>query len=136
MTELERGLERLAAGDWAAAKAALATAGDAPEALAALGEAEFWLGDIPTAVELRQRAYLAFRERGELAVAARLALWLAAEYGTLGNAAAASGYLGRAERLIVELGDCPERGWLLLRRSRGAVETAEALAREALTIAQ
>jgi len=136
---LARGLELLEAGDWTAAKSALEGAGDSPGALAALGEAVFWLGDLPHAIELRQRAYLGFRERGELAPAARLALWLAAEHtGALGNAAVGSGWLGRAERVIDELGECRERGWLMLRHSRNASEptVAEQRARDALAIAQ
>ena len=91
------------------------------------------------AVDLRQRAYLAFRDRGDNASAARLALWLAAEHtGALGNEAVGNGWLARAERLIDEIGDCAERGWLLLRRSRSAADpvTAEAIARETLAIAQ
>ena len=73
-----RGTEALVRGDWQAAKDAFAGAGDSPDALAGLGEATFWLGDITAAVEIRQRAYVAYRDHGDSAAAARMALWLAA----------------------------------------------------------
>ncbi|MGZ3426171.1 MAG: LuxR C-terminal-related transcriptional regulator [Polyangia bacterium] len=139
---LARGAELLAGGNWKAAsdefEAALASAPSA-EALAGLGECVFWLGDILRAVDLRQRAYVAFRDRGDDASAARLALWLAAEHtAALGNAAVGNGWLARAERLIEDIGDCVERGWLLLRRSRAASEpeSAEQLAQEAFALAR
>lgn len=141
-SDLERGAALLGAGDWHGAKAlyeASLAATSSPEALVGLADAEFWLGEIQRAVELRERAYLAFRERGDTALAARSALWLATEYSAaLGNDAVSGGWLGRAERLIDEIGPCAERGWLLLRRSRrsGDPAVAEQLAAEALELAK
>ncbi|HEV7554062.1 MAG TPA: hypothetical protein VGO00_01340, partial [Kofleriaceae bacterium] len=133
-----RGTEALVRGDWQAAKDAFGAAGDSPDALAGLGEATFWLGDLAAAVEIRQRAYVGYRDHGDSAAAARMALWLAAEHsGALGNPAVGNGWLARAERLIDELGACVELGWLLLRRSRSSVDptAAEQLARDALALA-
>jgi hypothetical protein len=115
---LTRGAALLAEGDWQAAKDTLGQAGDAPEALSGLGEALFWLGDIPRALALRERAYVAFREGGNKSSAARMALWLATEHTVFGNDAVGNGWLGCADRLIGELGACVERGWLLLCHSR------------------
>jgi DNA-binding NarL/FixJ family response regulator/tetratricopeptide (TPR) repeat protein len=135
---LTRGAALLAEGDWQAAKDTLGQAGDAPEALSGLGEALFWLGDIPRALALRERAYVAFREGGNKSSAARMALWLATEHTVVGNDAVGNGWLGRADRLIGELGACVERGWLLLCHSRRSPDpkAAEPLAREALELAQ
>lgn len=109
------------------------------EALAGLGEALFWLGRLDEAVEFRTRAYLAFRDRGDRAGAARMALWLATQHALgYGNTAVANGWLGRAERLTADLGTCAEQGWILLRRSRstGDAIAAERLALEALEVAR
>jgi DNA-binding CsgD family transcriptional regulator/tetratricopeptide (TPR) repeat protein len=139
---LARGAELLAQGSWREAKEtfeAALRAGESAEALSGLGQAVFWLGDFAEAVELRQRAYAAFREHGDHASAARMALWLAAEYAaSLGNEAVANGWLRRAERLIEELGPSEERGWLLLRQSRRSSDPmlAEQLARAALEVAK
>jgi DNA-binding CsgD family transcriptional regulator len=135
------GARFLAGNDWQAAKDAFEAAllgGESAEALTGLGEAVWWLGDYGRAVELRERAYVAFRDDGDLASAARLAVWLAAQHtGPLGNEAVGNGWLGRAERLIDKLGGCAERGWLLLRRARYSHDplVAGQLADEALDLA-
>jgi DNA-binding NarL/FixJ family response regulator len=136
------GLRQLTAVDWHAAKERYEAAlrdGEDPEDLAGLGEALFWIGDIVRAVELRERAYVLFQERGDAAAAARMALWISQQYGGgLGTPAVANGWLSRAERLVRELGDSPERGWLLLRQSRRAAEPAAAqrLAQQAQALAR
>ena len=138
---LAAGERFLSTADWVAAKAefeaALAKC-ETAEALSGLGYAMFWLGDMERALELRERAYLAFRERGDRVAAARLALWLAREHAAVGTAAVVNGWLGLAERLIGEIGECPERGWLLLRRSRQADDpaVAEEIARQAIDLAR
>jgi DNA-binding NarL/FixJ family response regulator len=131
----------LAEGKWIEARnafeAALA-AGESAQALSGLGEALFYQGDLTRAVELRERAYVAFRNAGDPAAAARMALWLAMQHTAgFSNAAVANGWVGRAERLLDGLGTCAEHGWLILRRSRGASNPAEAeqLALEALSVA-
>jgi DNA-binding CsgD family transcriptional regulator len=137
---LVAGERALAAADWKTAReafgAALAT-GESAEALSGLGYAMFWLGDMPRALELRERAYLAFRERGDRLAAARLAIWLAGEHAAVGNAAVVNGWVARAERLVAEMGDCSERGWLRLRRSRMASDPREAelIARDVIDMA-
>jgi len=134
--------DQLIAVDWNAAKERLEAAlgeRESPENLAGLGEAIFWLGDIARAVELHERAYVLFQERGDAAASARMALWISQQYaGGFGTSAVASGWLGRAESLIAELGPGPERGLLLLRQSRRSPDpsTAERLAQEAMAQAR
>jgi ATP/maltotriose-dependent transcriptional regulator MalT len=139
---LARGHSALASGDWEAARDAFAEAVDAtdsPEALDGLGRSLWWLRDERGAVVQRERAYAGFRRDGELARAARVALWLAREYGlAFGNDAAARGWLARADRLLRDVSPGAEQGWLALVRSESAHDTgtAAALAETALDVAQ
>lgn len=140
-TALGRGHEALASGDWEGAQDAFRDAldsTDSPEALDGLGRALWWLRDERGAVVYRERAYAGFRRDGELARAARVALWLAREYGlAFDNDAAARGWLARAERLLHDVAPGAEQGWLDLARSESAQDAGDAarLARSALDVA-
>jgi DNA-binding CsgD family transcriptional regulator len=135
------GFEALAAGEWERARAAFAAAleaGDSPEALDGLGRALWWLRDAQGAVVNRERAYAGFRRDGELARAARIALWLSREYALVWrNDAAANGWLARAERLLADVAPGSEHGWLELARSEHARDprAAVSLARAAVDVA-
>ena len=90
------------------------------------------------AVVYRERAYAGFRRDGDLARAARIALWLSREYALVwGNTAAANGWLARAERLLATVAPGSERGWLELARSERAGDpaTSAAHARAAFEVA-
>jgi DNA-binding NarL/FixJ family response regulator len=79
-----------------------------------------------------------FRRDGELARAARIALWLSREYAlAFGNDAAASGWLARAERLLRDVAPGAEEGWLDLARSEQTRDADESsrLAAQALDAA-
>ncbi len=140
-TSLAAGYEALASGDWEGARAAFGAALDiaeSPEALDGLSRALWWLREEREAVVYRERAYAGFRRDGELARAARVALWLSREYGlAFGNDAAARGWLQRAERLLEDVAPGTERGWLDLARSEGAryPEEAARAAMSALEVA-
>ena len=118
---IARGYEGLASGDWGAARdgfeSSLAIA-ESPEALDGLGRALWWLREERDAVVHRERAYAAFRREGELARAARIALWLTGALA-FGNAAAAGGWLARAERLLRDVAPGAAQGWLALARGVG-----------------
>jgi DNA-binding CsgD family transcriptional regulator len=140
MTATE-GFEALARADWPAARSALEAAlgdGDeSPEVLDALGRALWWLRDAQGAVVRRERAYAGFRRGGQLARAARVALWLSREYAQVWrNKAASDGWLARASRLLADVAPGAEGGWLALARSERAAEAAAGvdLAAEALEI--
>ena len=97
------GHEALEAGRWAEARAAFEEAlvgtGSA-EALAGLGDALFFLGDIGESVRCRERAYAASRRAGNVPEAIDSAVWLCLVYGmSLGNEAASRGWLARAESM-------------------------------------
>jgi DNA-binding NarL/FixJ family response regulator len=135
------GHEALASGEWAAARAAFDAAlavEELPEALDGLGRALWWLRESEQAVVYRERAYSGFRRDGQLARAARIALWLSREYALVwGNEAAANRWLARAERLLADVAPDAERGWLELARAERAREPAamERLAASALEVA-
>ncbi len=138
---IAEGYEALASGNWAAARAAFEAAlarEEFPEALDGLGRALWWLRKSEQAVVYRERAYSGFRRDGQLARAARIALWLSREYALVwGNEAAANGWLARAERLLADVAPDAERGWVELARSERAREPAAAgpLAASALEVA-
>jgi hypothetical protein len=96
-TGVAEGHGALASGEWAAARAAFEAAlavEEVPEALDGLGRALWWLRESEQAVVYRERAYSGFRRDGQLARAARIALWLSREYSLVwGNEAAAGGWL-------------------------------------------
>ena len=138
---LARGHEALASGNWDDARGAFQEAldlTDSPEALDGLGRALWWLREERAAVVHRERAYAGFRRDGELARAARVALWLSREYGlAFDNDAASRGWLARAERLLRDVAPGAERGWLDLTRSEAARDaaTGASLASNALEVA-
>ena len=139
---LAEAAEALAAADWKRARelyqAALEDDGESPEALDGLGLSLWWLGEHDRAVELRRRAYTGFRRRGDAKRAAWLAAYIAGESRIAGDRAAANGWLARAERLLDGAGDCSERGWIEVERSKRAPDPhgAEQHAARAVAIAQ
>lgn len=139
---LSAGAEALRAGDWLSARDSFRAAlerGETPEALAGLGEALWWLGETQPSVEYRERAYTGFRRRGEHAQAVNLALALSIHYeASVGNAAAAAGWLARAKRLVEETSLEGFGGWIALFEAgeAGDLAAVEARTREALAIAR
>ena len=135
------GQAALASGSWEEARSqftsALASA-ELPEALEGLGLAAWWLDDGALTLDARERAYRAYRERGDARSAARVAIWLVWDYLAFrGEFAVASGWLERARRLLDGLEQTPEYGWLLVREGEVAIfrshdpSAAQGLARRA-----
>src|SRR5512146_100351 len=112
------GRDALAAGRWADARASFEAALGQQEtagALAGLSEALWWLGETEAAIRHGERAYAAFRRRPDHVQAALAAIHLYFLYRiSLGNTAAARGWLGRLARLVDDSGLAPLTGWVLL----------------------
>ena len=129
-------------GDWAAARASFDCVlenGESAEALLGLSDALWWLGDTEGAVRCGERAYAALRRRRDLVSASLAAVTLYFHYRvSLGNAAAAQGWLGRAARLVEEFELAPLRGWVLLMRAHNTRDphAAERWARDARDLAR
>jgi DNA-binding CsgD family transcriptional regulator len=131
----------LARADWEAARSLYRAALEldpSAEALDGLGQALWWVGETDEAVELRSRAFAAFRRRGDVDRAGYLASYLAAEYRIAGNASLGKGWLGRAERLLAGAPECSAHGWLHIELSKRAPDPPEEErhAREAAEIAR
>lgn len=116
----------------------LAEQDDADTRLAA-GLVDYVLAQFTDADTHLQTAYLAYKRSGDRRRAAVAAAHLARlEYDGLGNMQAASGWLGRAQRLIASEPRCPELGWVLLSRVGCSFVDNDELdrnAREALELA-
>src|SRR5262249_515982 len=121
---LAAGREALSRGQWEQAFAYFEVASErscSAEAIEALGTAAWWLDNGQLAMESREHAYRLYRERGDAAAAARMAIWLGWDsLAFRGEPAVARGWLQRAHRLLEGLGDVPERGWLAIREGEFA----------------
>ena len=108
----------LASGGWGEARERYEAAldlGESAEALEGLAVAAWWLDDVDSAISARERAYVLRCEQGQTVEAARLAGFLAWDYGAMRGAnAVANGWLRRARRLVAELRPSAEQAWLPL----------------------
>ena len=146
-TAREEGRSALARGAWEDAVQALRTAVEEhPEDAAAwesLGIAHGWLQETDDAVEARQRAFALYRERGDDAASARVALELANDFFEVrGEPAVANGWFQRARRLLQDLPPCQEHALLkvwdayMALTSQGDPVAAEAHAAEGVSVAR
>ena len=106
----------LARGAWEEARAVFERAlevRETVEALDGLGWAAWWVEDVPTCLDARERAYRLCRREGEVRRAGMLAIWLANDHMVLrGERAIASGWFRRAARILEGAEPCAEHGWL------------------------
>jgi DNA-binding CsgD family transcriptional regulator len=65
-------------------------------------------------MRILERAGHEYEESGEIRPAARCAFWIGISFALRGEIGPATGWLGRAQRLLEPEGDCVERGYLLL----------------------
>jgi DNA-binding CsgD family transcriptional regulator len=80
---------------------------------AAWADAAWWLGRVDESVAAYDRAFRSYLEAGSPRSAAMTALGIAATFFLRGDAAAGSGWLGRAVDLVAELPECPEQAYLV-----------------------
>ena len=125
---------KLGQGDWSGARElyeqALA-AEETADALEGFAVASWWQDDVSEAIEARERAYVLRRDSGQTLEAARVAGFLAWDYGAMrGINAVANGWLQRARRLVEELPASAEHAWLPLIEASFHLDTdAEAVLR-------
>lgn len=126
----------LAAGAWVTARTCFEQSlqqEETPDGYFGLGTALWWLGETDAAITALRRAYGGFYRRSDAGSAAVAALELCLMSGaSLGNLAAARGWMGRLARLIDEHDLTPMRGWLTLCRATHANEAADANGAELL----
>jgi DNA-binding CsgD family transcriptional regulator len=142
--DLERARALYREGAWLAAYDALSAADAAApldrEDLGLLAVACYMLGRDDEYLAVREREHQAYLDAGEPLRAARVAFWIVMFLFIDGQIGRATGWLGRAQRLI-EGHDCVERGYFLMptafqREAMGDFEGAAATAGEAAAIAQ
>jgi DNA-binding CsgD family transcriptional regulator/predicted negative regulator of RcsB-dependent stress response len=128
---LADGRSALKAGRWEEARTAFTAAlahGEPPAALQGLGEVLWWLGEPQASLAYHRRAYVAYQRLGDVTGAGRSAISVMDRYASnFGNAAAAAGWLARAERLIADIDHHPLRRWLSLIRIHHSPESALAI---------
>ena len=139
---LRQGWEALRAADWQTAQSCFEQAlgeAESAEALDGLSQATHFLREYDRAIELKERAFAAYRQAADPVKAADTARWLAFLHGTyLGNYAVASGWMERAGSLLQGVDECAAHGWLVLDRAVFAASAAdrEKCAVSALAIAR
>jgi ATP/maltotriose-dependent transcriptional regulator MalT len=101
---------------WAEARAAfreaLARGSLDADDLSALANCAWWLGDLDEALPALQGVYRAYLDAGEPGQAALAAMDIAYTLALRGEEAQATGWLGRAARLLEDRPDSLERGYL------------------------
>lgn len=80
--------------------------------LDAYGETAWWMGRLGEAIEVRERAFAAHKAAGDPRRAAATALALASDYSHRLESPVASGWVRRAERLLRDLPESREHGYL------------------------
>jgi DNA-binding CsgD family transcriptional regulator len=144
--ELGRGRESYARRAWMDAYRSLSQADQAaplePEDLELLATAAFMLGRDDDCLSSLERAHHAYLDAGEAMRAVRCAFWLVINLALGGEMSRATGWLGRAQRLVErDGGDCVERGYLLVpimlrHEAAGDWEAAYAAAADAAEIGE
>jgi DNA-binding CsgD family transcriptional regulator len=116
--ELERGRAAYAKRAWLEAHDALTAVyerdGLAPEDLELLSICAFMLGRDDDSNAWLERAHQRFLEAGEERRAARSAIWIGLNLASRRQIGPATGWLGRARRILENEDECAEHGYLLL----------------------
>ena len=146
LDELHRGRESYARRAWRDAYASLSRADRTVplggEDLELLATTAFMLGRDDEAVGGLERAHHAYLQRGETVRAVHCAIWVCLNLATRGEVGPASGWLGRAQRLLGSgAAESAQSGYLLLPRvfqheAAGDFATAAGIAAEAAAIGE
>ena len=116
--EIERGRDAYARSEWETAYESLARADQleplAAEDLELLATSVYMLGREDEWMQTLERAYHRRAGDGETRRAARCAFWIGMHLVLRGQMGPGTGWLGRAQRLIEQEGECVERGYMLM----------------------
>ena len=116
--ELQRGRDAYARRAWLDAHERLTSVHgrqplEAPD-LELLATTAFMLGRDDDTVAWLERAHQQYLDDGLTLPAVRCAAWIVMNLAIRGEIGPATGWLGRAQRLLADEGECAERGWLLI----------------------
>ena len=117
--DLERGRESYSSSAWTSAHESFSRADRldplAAEDLESLATSAYMLGRDDEAMQVLERAYRGYSEGGESRRAVRCAFWIGIQLALRGETGPATGWLGRAQRLLErEEGECVEQGYMLM----------------------
>jgi DNA-binding CsgD family transcriptional regulator len=117
--QLERGREAYSTSAWKDAYESLSSADQAsplaPADLELLATAVYMLGREDEWMQILERACQHYSDAGVLPRAARCAFWIGMHLAIRGEMGPATGWLGRAQRLVErEEGECVEQAYLLM----------------------
>ena len=133
---LREGDEAIAAAQWERARTCLERVledGESPEALTGLSKIAMIDREYDRAIELKERAFEAYKRAGQLAAASDSATWVTFMYAAYhGNLSVALGWKERAATVLEGVEECAAHGWLKLLDAPFARDAAE---REQLAVA-
>ena len=117
--DLQRGRESYSSSAWASAYEQFSRADQlarlAAEDLELLATSAYMLGREDEWMQVLERAYRRYVERAEGRRAVRCAFWIGIVLALRGEMGPATGWLGRAQRLLErEAGECVEQGYMLM----------------------
>jgi DNA-binding CsgD family transcriptional regulator len=143
---LERGREAYSSSAWAAAYESLARADQLAPLAAAdlerLATSAYMLGREEEWRQVLERAFRVHSEGGETRRAVRCAFWIGIQLALRGEMGPATGWLGRAQRMLErEQDECVEQGYMLMpvvfqHEAEGDLEGAAATAAAAVEIGE
>jgi DNA-binding CsgD family transcriptional regulator len=144
--DLERGRESYSSSAWATAYESLSRADQleplAPADLELLATSAYMLGREGEWMQVLERAYRGHSDGAEARRAVRCAFWIGIQLALRGEMGPATGWLGRAQRLLErEPGECVEQGYMLIpvvfqHEAEGDWEGASATAASAADIGE
>ncbi len=86
---------------------------ESPEVLECLGNAAWWLDDAETTFTSREKAFHLYRGEGNSRAASRVAITIAYDYFSFrGDYALSNGWSRRANRLLENVDESAEHGWI------------------------
>ena len=141
--ELERGREAYAGRSWVAAHDLLSRAHEREplqaDDLELIATTAFMLGRDDECVAWLEQAHQRHLDDAASLRAVRCAAWMIMNLALRGQMGPATGWLGRAHRLLETEGECAERGWLAIpgvfeREAAGDFLTAAGIAAEAVRL--
>jgi tetratricopeptide (TPR) repeat protein len=110
-----------------------------PDDLDQMAECAWWIGKMRHCIALRERAHTAYLKGGNVRRAAQVAIELAGHHADLGEFNDATAWVQKATRILNDLPEGAEHGWLSLglgdmKRMQGDLNAALGLASEAAAI--
>ncbi|HJR45339.1 MAG TPA: adenylate/guanylate cyclase domain-containing protein [Actinomycetota bacterium] len=92
-----------------------------PDDLMQYAEAAWWSGRLEDCISARERAFAGLMEAGETRRAAVVAIQVAQDYFSKLAHSMGAGWFNRAERILLQEGDCAEQGWLSMMHAMSAL---------------